>query len=128
MIDKSVKMVNHATFLEDGELYLKLVYEVEDEYCRRRITMPKISLGFFKNKFPELKSEIIRADELADAICVIPERYISNHIGDFPLCNYGYDEACLYEEILEERYEELTMDEIENRLGHKIKIVKGNKK
>lgn len=118
MIDKNVKMVNHATFLKDGELYLKLVYEVEDEYYRRRITMPKISLGFFKNKFPSLNAEIIRADRM------FPERYISNHIGDFPLCNYGYDEACLYEEILEEKYEELTMDEIEKRLGHKIKIVK----
>lgn len=118
MIDKNVKMVNHATFLKDGELYLKLVYEVEDEYCRRRITMPKISLGFFKNNFPVINTQLLMSDHM------LPERYISNHIGDFPLCNYGYDEACLYEEILEEKFEELTMDEIEERLGHKIKIVK----
>lgn len=117
MINKNEKMTHHATFLKDGELYLKLVYEVEDKHYRKRIIMPKISLGFFENDCPEILTDLTMPE--------YPERYISNQIGDFPLCNYGLDEVCLYEQILEERYEELTIDEIEKRLGHKIKIVKG---
>lgn len=104
-----------------GEYELSLIYIVETENGVAEIIFPNIPLNVFKDSLPYLVG-VEPVGTLGGAVQTI---------------NYGFAEVAYYQSpfckderkplykitVLEERAKEMTLDEIEKQLGHKVKIV-----
>ena len=101
-----------------GGYYLTAKFQVEDAHSIRELDIPRIRLSIVPN---EVYIHSIDSDFETNA-------YINLGFGKLPL-DYGISngyQAFYTEKILEEKYTEMTMDEIEKKLGYKVKIM--NKK
>lgn len=97
--------------------YLSTKLKVEDKHSIREVTIPKIRLKFDKSRV-YVKTE-------SDPFTLSNYAWVNLGFGELPLDFETIDgQKVLYvEKVLEEKYTEMTLDEIENKLGHKIKIV-----
>lgn len=115
---KDVELKRFAFNKDDRGYYLSAIYRVEDDHTIREIDIPKIRLGVDKKRFS------IKLDH--DPRCHAEQGYINLGFGDLPL-DYDFDSNgntfMFKEKILEEKYTEMTLDEIEEKLGYKVKIV-----
>lgn len=115
---KEVKLTKFTLEKDDRGYYLAATYRVEDEHAIREIDIPKIRLGL------DAKRVSIRSEH--DPYACHRVSYANLGFGELPL-DFAVNKdghAYLYtEKILEEKYTEMTLDEIEKKLGHKIKIV-----
>ena len=115
---KEVKLTKFALEQDERGYYLAATYRVEDDHAIREIDIPKIRLSLDKKRF-SIKLE-------HDPYACHRVGYVNLGFGELPL---DWDvtsdgQAYLYtDKILEEKYTEMTLDEIEKKLGHKIKIV-----
>lgn len=101
---KNVELVEEKT----GEIYLDLTYRCEDDKHIKEVHMPRVRLDLSWN------GDIDLGDERA-TICLGDdnryELYDTNTEARFTI------------RIIEEKVQELTLTEIEKKLGYKIKIV-----
>lgn len=105
----------------DGEYKLSLAYIVDTDSGKSKIEFPDVPLNVFKDSLPYLVG-VEPVGTLGGAIQTI---------------NYGFAEIPYYQgvftkdagkplykiTVLEERAKEMTLDEIEKQLGHKVKII-----
>ena len=101
--------------------YLAATYRIEDKHSIREIDIPKIRLMQSENAF---------TINLEDNRLGFREGYINFGFGNLQLDKVLDENAIPYfytERVLEEKYTEMTLDEIEKKLGHKIKIVSKRK-
>lgn len=89
--------------------YLHAKYTVEDEHSIREIDIPKIHLRVDPH-YVTIKYEDDRA-------------FADIGFGYVPLIPTGRDCHYFTETILEEKTKEMTLEEIEKKLGHKVKII-----
>jgi hypothetical protein len=113
-------------FEENGQYYLKLKYIIEDEYSVKEIEIPKVKLPFTKDTYPYINKTICPRKnvwELPTNECVLEVNGIM-----FPMALAETSESCgcaafFTEKVIKEKHKEMTLAEIEKKLGYKIKIV-----
>ena len=98
--------------------YLAAKFKVEDSHSIRELDVPHIRF-IDKTHWRDW----VMIEEIND---VDDDRaYINFGFGALPL-DYGLSNgyrALFTEKVLEEKYKEMTLEEIEKKLGHKVKIV-----
>ena len=118
---EDIKLTKFALAQDERGYYLTAGYRVEDSHSIREIDIPKIRLN--------LDEKRIRISVERDPCACYRIAHVDLGFGELPL-DWEKNEngqAYLYKEtVLEEKYTEMTMDEIEKKLGYKVKIV--NKK
>lgn len=103
---------------DDRGYYLSAAYRVEDKHSIREIDIPKIRL-YLDNKRFTVKIE-------NDPYLCHKVGYVNLGFGEVPLDWDMNEDGLTYlftEKIIEEKCTEMTLDEIEKKLGHKVKIV-----
>lgn len=111
--DHKVELTDISLHCDVYGHYLSAKYRIEDNSSIRELNIPKIRLKI-NHGFVEIKHE--------DGSCFTPR--INMGFGDLPLDHYR-DQVGVYftEKVLEEKVHEMTVDEIEKKLGYKVKIV-----
>lgn len=109
-------------YQEDGRYYFKAVYRSENEHNIRETIFPKIPIHIRKDTFVISSPETLFYDN---------RRFVdlapSVDLGFGPIrLDQDKEGNHYYVKVIEEKVHELTMDEIEKKLGYKVKIV--NKK
>ena len=104
---------------DDKNYYLSAKFRVEDKHSIREFDIPKIRLNINPAKVS------ITVDY--DPCCNLEQAYVDLGFGNLPMEFVDMDgkNVRFVERIIEEKYTEMTIDEIEKKLGHKIKIVNG---
>lgn len=109
---KSVKLKNHGMF----GYCLDITYIVDSPFSTEEINIPCVKLPISEKRFA------IREDQGA---------FLNRFYADI-----GFDECVLCEEFgkppytiktIQEKTKEMTLEEIEKKLGHKVKIVSDKK-
>lgn len=103
-----------------GNYYMAAKYRIEDTSSIRELSIPHIHLNISQSK------AVIRMDylEICDKVTdlITPEADIG--LGFMPLLMENpRNMAYFTETVLEEKTHEMTLDEIEKKLGYKVKIV-----
>lgn len=109
------------TYVEDDKVYLKLSYTYEGDDGIHEVTFPKIDLGFYTEQIPNVE----KCSPWGSA----PR--IGNYYGDsFTLRSAKIPESetpvYFFDKLIRPAVKEMTLEEIEKKLGYPIKIV--NKK
>lgn len=117
----TIKDIN--AYKEKGNWYMSLVAEVEDDTRVTEYRIPKISLCNDGRMDLEQKQCFGR-----EAVVTLFSDFGENYF----LCRKGIDEKTqlpvdFIAETIKEKTQELTLDEIEKRLGYKVKIVSDKK-
>lgn len=124
----NVELSDIIPFKEDGNWYLKLIYKYEDEIGKHMVIFPKTSPPFTQRHIPDVNIKMTYDERL-------PERPYIDCIDSMllfdsacaPAIERGVETPCSYFDIITEyAVNEMTLDEIENKLGYKVKII--NKK
>ena len=115
--DDKVELTGLTLNKDENNYYLSAKFRVEDAHSIRRLDIPKIRLNIRPNNV-SLIAEGNNCRRRSEA-------YINLGFGNLPLECYEVDgvNVMYTEKILEEKYTEMTMDEIEKKLGYKVKIV-----
>ena len=131
MIKNNANLSNIIPFKEDDRWYFKLIYKYEDEKGKHTVVFPKVAIPFEQLNLPVIKPLYASYDQ---------------HFLDPPYmdCNYsmklyksvcdlaierGVKEPSYYFDIITEySTKEMTLEEIEKKLGYKVKIVNNKKK
>ena len=118
---KDIELKKFTLEKDERGYYLAATYRVETDHAIREIDVPKIRLDLDEKRFS------IKVGH--DPFSCIKNAYANLGFGDLPL-DFSVDEygiTSLYtDRLLEEKCTEMTLDEIEKKLGYKVKIV--NKK
>lgn len=121
--------VNYAgIFREKDKWYLTLKYLIEDDQSIREVTIPKINIPL---EYACINSFALRSghDETVLTFPLFEEgfriekteftsRYLDNNV---PTLNSS--DGLFFVKLIKIKEEEMTMEELEKRLGHKVKIV-----
>lgn len=123
---RNIKLLSKTCYEQYGHLYLELVYEYENESGKYKLIIPKIDLEICTERLPKFSQES----------GFINPRYIADLGGiHYDLCST--DVRCRDKDgklryvpdssyvtvLLEEKKHEMTLEEIEKKLGYKVKIV-----
>lgn len=127
MTDKrqEAKLSDIIPFEENGRWYLKLVYKYEDKEGKHTVVIPKVSLPFDQGYVPN----IVSIPSYYGVICESPHielaREMDVYSGTCSLANeHGLKGPAYYFDVITEpAYKEMTLDEIEKKLGYKVKII-----
>lgn len=109
---KHVILKEHETFIEDGELYLRLIYKYEDAFGLHELMISKIKTDFREDYLPPIATSSTPNGVAKTKIVV------GNHEYDF--CLSGYE--------VKDQPKEMTFAEIEKELGYKVKLVSEDSK
>ena len=111
-------------YIQDGNRYLKLVYEYEDGYGIHELTIPQVEFPFGNRldlmyiceNNPALQRLSIRLCTEGDVANV----YLHN--------SKSYDGLVYYtDKIVKRKPKKMTIEEIEQKLGYKVEIVSSRK-
>lgn len=127
-MNKKVILKERKVFEENNRLYLKLVYEYEDELGIHELIIPKLDLEIRTDYLP-----LIRYDSYVDPMDIL-NYYINRESDCFNLLRDDVTvrkngETLMCENVayvintLKENSHEMTLAEIEKKLGYKIKLV-----
>ncbi len=113
---------------EKGEYFLKIVYEEEDEKGIYKTTFPKVALDIPKTHY----SMYTDTDEVYcdnRPYWSLPTySFVNNRSQLLRLCcNNAFGYGIKLTETIKEKTQELTLEEIEEKLGYKVKIVSKKK-
>lgn len=119
MYENTMHLKQSTTYVEDGKIYLKLSYTYESDDGTREIIFPKIDLGFYTEQIPSTENHLPLYAR------------IDNCYGDsFTLRDAktpgSRTPVCYFDKLIKPAVKEITLEEIEKKLGYPIKIV--NKK
>lgn len=106
-------------------LYLRLVYTYEDELGKYRLTFPAVNTTIPKNHLPSVICDITSD---ISSLRPIDAKYIDTDDARFPISDVRFTLGTFkyrsyLDAIIEPAPKEMTLDEIEERLGYKVKIV-----
>ena len=112
---KSLRL--YSEFNNGGISYfLKAVYEIENDYVKKEIVIPKILLPICE---PE---HVIRKTTSYPSLKIDIPHTIDIGFGDLPLMADDHKHY-FYENVIEEYPQKMTLSEIEKKLGYKVEIV-----
>ena len=104
------------------DYFLKLVYRVETKARIEEVTLPKIRLPIYHERinFIEEHSDSYWFDRvLRPSHCTINVGF-----GSTEILNGGEENCMVKREVIEEKIQDFTMEELEKLVGGKIRIVK----
>lgn len=112
-----VELTNFNFTKDKDGYFLSAKFRVEDQHSVRELDIPKIRLRIDPDKV-RLKSEV-------DHYSCKTDMWIDLGFGYVPVEYTEVDglKVMYTEKILEEKYTEMSLDEIEKKLGYKVKIV-----
>lgn len=130
--EKTHKLTNIELVEDDGQYYLSVEYLIEDANRIEKLTIPRVEIPFNSKIMPEL------IEEYEDSPFITPmfdERMFPPRVHRCIKTGYGntmkiakLDGISYTVETIKEKEHEMTIEEIEKKLGYKIKIVSGDKK
>ena len=112
---KSLELYSEET--KAGKSYfLKAIYEIENQYVKKEIVIPKIALPLCPGE------QVIHKYESYPSLKVDIQRTIDIGFGDLPVMSD--DHGLYYYEVTVAEYpQKMTLSEIEKKLGYKVEIV-----
>ena len=135
IMKNNVQLVEANTYTDDyGDWFLKLVYTYDDDKGKHEVIFPKVDLPFNQHSIPCYISDQERGEfidmanayqyEIYYAMCHVRKGIVVN-----PLANEESDLCTMADILVEPKIHEMTLEEIEKKLGYKVKIVsdKGSK-
>lgn len=124
----NVKLENVEVYTSDGHVRLKLIYVCEKEDGFYRVAIPNVDTTIPINAIPQITlydypvTESSKAYIYADDVC-LPIH--DGSIPEFDNINHVY----FAEKFVSHKVREMTLEEIEKKLGYKVRIVnKGEKR
>ena len=123
----NVELSDIIPFKEDGDWYLKLIYKYEDEKGKHTFAIPKAAIPFGQRYIPSINVPL--ADMLSSENPYIEcsdSMPLHNSVFELATERGVKNKGFYFDIITEYAVKEMTLDEIENKLGYKVKIV--NKK
>ena len=122
----SERLKHIEIFYEDNIPYIKAVYELEDEEGIYEITINKIEIPLSAYHIPDVITECIGSPFcttiISKPVITIPAL---NRLRVFP----DGDGEVVTKELITSKVHEMTLEEIEKKLGYSVKIIsKGEKK
>ena len=125
----NIKLTHAECYKDTDEIwYMKLVYEYEDTDGIHELIIPKVELPVYSHMIPDIRTEWA----LLDCVLPIEERLtgikedIRVYRANVPECNVN--NVTWVDRIIKPAVHEMTIDEIEKKLGYKVKIVNGSNK
>lgn len=127
-MNKNVVLKGRKVFEEDNHLYLKLVYQYEDNCGIHELIIPKIDLEIRTDCLPTINHD------LHTGYMGILNYYINRYSDTFVLLQddvavrkngvtLTFENAAYVKNTLKENPQEMTIAEIEKKLGYKVKLV-----
>lgn len=125
---KNVILKEYKVFEKDNHLYLKLVYGYENDHGIYEIIIPKLDLEIRTDYIPDIISDYyIGPMDISNC-------YIQRHSDKFNLLQDDIivvkngetikcEKATYIHNTLEEKPTEMTIADIEKKLGYKVKLV-----
>ena len=119
---KNEKLVDVKVFCDNDSWFLKLTYHYEDEKGLHELIFPKAKIPLYHNQIPDIINarctglrEIIEAPVLNCNECM--------YLFKDTIPNITTEPVAYVDKILVYNIHEMTLDEIETKLGYKTKIV-----
>lgn len=124
---KNVKLKEYRAFMDNNcGLCLYLVYQYEAKDGVHELHIPKIELGIFKHLLPDFDidhSMFIEPRVFARFVSHSFMLYKTEFVVPDKFDGIQEIDACYADTLVKENVVEMTLDDIEKKLGHKIKIV-----
>ena len=129
IMKRNVQLVEATAYTDDYEdWFLKLVYTYDDDKGKHQVTFPKVDLPFNQYSIPCYISDQERGEfiDMANAyqygnyyaMCHVRKEIVAN-----PLTNEKLDPCTMADILVEPKVHEMTLEEVEKKLGYKVKIV-----
>lgn len=112
----------------NGVPYMKLVYEYTDDKGTHKVTIPRLDFPYELTRIPTIHTEIfgsnffdsIRTISLDSDVVLWPHTVDTK---EGPVTDVRY-----FDELIIPKVHEITLDEIEKKLGYPIKIISNKEK
>ena len=117
--NRIVRLKDYKLYPEDDYLFMSLTYEIEDEHVVKEIALPKLATCIPINREPLISHSTDHHELIRDIIVEAGPMMYQVFKGK----TEDADDVYLTEKILYEKPTEMTLEEIEKKLGYKIKIV-----
>ena len=129
MNEDNVELYSIIPFKEDGRWYLNLIYKYENENGKHTVVIPKASLPFNQQCLPVIRLSPSYNEYLLERPYIDCGDSIMLYKSTCDLAiERGVKEPAYYFDIITEyATKEMTLDEIEEKLGYKVKIVNNKK-
>lgn len=122
------ELSNIIPFKEGNLWYLKLVYKYEDKKGKHTVVIPKAAVPFAQGCVPYVNNRI---PYFPNSQFALERPYIDCNDSMLlyeSVCELASDRgaeapACYFDVITEYAFREMTLDEIEEKLGYKVKII-----
>ena len=125
MKDAELTICNTVIDEKSGEVFLYLVYQYMDKVGNRReLTIPRIKLPFRTDQIPSIcMDETLAPLSMREYSYYI--RVLDDKLPVLPMKGFAEsgDGPCIIERVIEYAVKEMTQEEIEQKLGYKVKIV-----
>ena len=106
---------------EHGTPYMKLVYEKKKKKGVHEVIYPKVQFPFETDCLPNITYEGFSFDVSLSIVMPYDEAML------FKGSAGGFDKVYLIDKIIKPKAHEMTLKEIEKKLGHPVKIVSEKK-
>lgn len=118
-IDRYNSILKDVKVIKDGDsFYLKLIYEYENSEAIHKVTLPMVYLPACLQNIPDIKSTCFSSYGIQINQDVLPV------IKGTVKTEYGsVKDVCIVDEIIKQKIHEMTVEEIEEKLGYPIKII-----
>lgn len=125
MSQKNVELSDIIPFKENGDWYLKLIYKYEDEKGKHTVAIPKAAVPFGQRYIPNINIPYSRECSPENPVYIVCSDSMSLYDSVFELATERgvKNKGCYFDIITEYAVKEMTLDEIEKKLGYRVKIV-----
>ena len=116
-------LTDYKLYKENGMLYMSLTYTVEDDHRIKEVIIPRVSTGIItcSNHAPVINREADFRSADYDEVRLSSEgmmyRLLKGYTDHAPMPVY------FVERVIEDKPTEMTVEEIEKKLGYKVKII-----
>ena len=121
------ELCNIIPFKEDNTWYFSLYYTYEDEEGEHLVVIPKAALPFSQDHLPSIKSGSFYFNEHPYINCN-DSMPLYEAVSPLAKAHGLKDPACCFDIFTKPAFREMTLDEIEKKLGYKVKIINKEKK
>ena len=112
----------------NGIPYMKLVYEYTDDKGTHKVTIPRLDFPYELTRIPTIHTEIFGSDCLnriktisLDSDVILWPHTVNTKEGPV-------SDVCYLDELIAPKIHEMTIEEIEKKLGYPIQIVSSKEK
>ena len=124
-MNKKVILKERNIFEKDNHLYLKLVYEYEDDYGIHELIIPKLDLEIRTDYLPIINHDLnYYINRSSYSFILLRDDVTVRKNGVTLEC----ERAAYVVNTIKENPHEMTLSEIEKKLGYKVKLVSEDSK